>query len=78
MLKTVVAREWIIFALCLGLGGHVALGLILHAPALWSWSHAGRQGLLVGVSLYVGVQLVRSVWWVLKGKGAPDEAGTGG
>ena len=39
-------REWIIFALCLGVGGHVALGVVLHAPELWPWSTAGFYGLL--------------------------------
>ena len=64
-----IAREWIIFAVCLGLGGHIVLGLILHAPELWSWSNAGVHGLLVGLSVYVVVQLSRSLWWLMKGRG---------
>ncbi len=28
-------QEWIIFALCLGVGGHIALGVIMHDPNLW-------------------------------------------
>nr|MBI3612694.1 hypothetical protein [Nitrospirota bacterium] len=64
-----MVREWIIFAICLGLGGHIALGLILHAPDLWSWQHAGLRGLLIGLTVYVAVQLIRSFWWVVKGRG---------
>ena len=66
--RTTIAREWIIFAICLGFGGHVVLGLILHAPELWPWRDAGVRGLLVGLSVYVAVQLCRSVWWVMKGR----------
>ncbi len=68
-----MVREWIIFAICLGVGGHIALGLILHAPDLWSWQNAGLRGLLIGLTVYVAVQLARSIWWVLKGRG---KAGT--
>ena len=66
--KSALIREWIIFALSFGLGGHVVLGLMLHAPERWPWSEAGTRGLLVGLSVYVGVQLLRSLWWVLGGK----------
>ncbi|MDE3020116.1 MAG: hypothetical protein KGO52_15655 [Nitrospirota bacterium] len=68
-----MVREWIIFAICLGLGGHIALGLILHAPDLWSWQNAGSRGLLIGLAVYVTVQVIRSIWWVVKGRG---KAGT--
>jgi hypothetical protein len=61
-------REWIIFALCLGLGGHVALGIILHRPESWPWGEAGLRGLLVGLGIYVVVQLLRSLWWVARGR----------
>lgn len=71
--KVAIAREWIIFALCLGLGGHVVLGLILHAPDQWPWSNAGVQGLLIGLSLYVAVQLLRSLWWVCREKVKRDQ-----
>lgn len=64
-----MVREWIIFAICLGLGGHIALGLILHTPDLWPWQDAGLRGLLIGLTVYVAVQLVRSFWWVAKGRG---------
>ena len=56
-----MAREWIIFAICLGLGGHIALGVMLHAPDLWPWSRAGLYGLLSGLALYGAVQLGRSI-----------------
>jgi hypothetical protein len=70
---TTMVREWIIFAICLGLGGHIALGLILHAPDLWSWQNAGLRGLLVGLAVYATVQAGRSLWWVVKGR---SKAGT--
>lgn len=57
-----LAREWIVFALCLGAGGHLALGFVLHAPDLWPWSRAGLYGLLSGFAIYAGVQVVRFVW----------------
>lgn len=57
-----LAREWIIFALCLGAGGHLALGFVLHAPDLWPWSRAGLYGLLSGLVIYGFVQVVRFVW----------------
>lgn len=55
-------REWIIFALCLGVGGHVALGFVLHAPELWPWSRAGLNGLLSGLAIYAVVQISRVIW----------------
>ncbi len=57
-----LAREWIIFALCLGAGGHLALGFVLHAPDLWPWSRAGLYGLLSGLVIYALVQVVRFLW----------------
>ncbi len=71
--RTTVIREWIIFALCVGLGGHVVLGLILHAPEHWPWSHAGGYGILVGLFLYVVVQGLRSLMWVLRGRGKREQ-----
>jgi hypothetical protein len=56
-------REWIIFALCLGVGGHIALAFVLHAPDLWPWQRAGFYGLLSGVAVYVAVQATR---WLSK------------
>lgn len=55
-------REWIIFALCLGIGGHIALGFLLHAPELWPWRRAGLYGLLSGLAVYALVQVIRVVW----------------
>jgi len=55
-------REWIIFALCLGVGGHVALGVMLHAPELWPWSTAGFYGLVSGLAIYAVVQGARGLW----------------
>lgn len=59
-------REWIIFTLCLGLGGHIALGFVLHAPELWPWSRAGLYGLLSGLAVYAFVQLSRWLWGYLR------------
>ena len=59
-------REWIIFALCLGVGGHVALGVMLHAPDLWPWSTAGFYGVLSGLAIYVVVQGSRGLWKVFR------------
>lgn len=64
--KTAIGREWIIFALSIGSGGHVVLGLALHTPDLWPWNKAGIYGLLTGFSVYVAVQLLRSVWWIIR------------
>lgn len=55
-------REWIIFALSLGVGGHIALAFVLHAPELWPWSRAGLYGLLSGLAVYVVVQVSRLIW----------------
>ena len=67
-----MVREWIIFALCLGLGGHIALAVVLHAPERWPWSHAGLYGLIVGVAVYVSVQLIRTLWWAVRGRSKAD------
>ena len=65
--KSRLIREWIVFALCLGLGGHIALAVVLHAPERWPWSHAGLYGLVLGVGAYVAVQLIRTLRWALRG-----------
>lgn len=67
-------REWIIFALCLGVGGHIALGVMLHAPDLWPWSTAGFYGLLSGLMVYAVVQGGRVIWRILRP--APNAAPT--
>jgi hypothetical protein len=45
-------QEWIIFAFCLGVGGHIALGVAMHAPGLWPWSTTGFYSLLSGLVVY--------------------------
>jgi hypothetical protein len=55
-------REWIVFALCLGFGGHIALAFVLHAPEVWPWSRAGLYGIFSGLVVYALVQLVRFLW----------------
>jgi hypothetical protein len=65
--KHTVIREWIIFAISVGLGGHIALGIILHAPGVWPWPRAGSFALLLGLAVYLVVQLGRSLWWLVKG-----------
>lgn len=59
-------REWIIFALCLGAGGHLALAIVLHAPESWPWPQAGLAGLLMGFGCYLGVQALRIVWRMVR------------
>ena len=44
----------------------MALGVMLHAPDLWSVSEAGLNGLYVGLGIYVAVQIIRSFWWLRK------------
>ena len=61
-------REWIIFALCLGVGGHIALGFVLHAPERWPWSRAGLYGLLSGLAVYALVQASRLIWKAVRKK----------
>jgi hypothetical protein len=63
-----LVREWAVLALCLGVGGHIALAVVLHAPERWPWSHAGLYGLVLGMGVYVAVQLVRTLWWVVRGR----------
>jgi hypothetical protein len=72
-----MVREWIIFALCLGLGGHIALGIILHAPEVWPWQDAGMRGLLIGLSCYVAVQVMRSLWWLIRGRARSNRESPG-
>ncbi|HSB43420.1 MAG TPA: hypothetical protein VLD60_00325 [Nitrospira sp.] len=71
-------REWIIFALCLGVGGHIALGVVLHAPELWPWSTAGFYGLLSGLAVYAGAQGIRGLWKLLKSSPQASTKGPSG
>ena len=72
-----LAREWIIFALCLGAGGHLALGFVLHAPDLWPWSRAGLYGLLSGLVIYILVQMLRFLWSRVHAKQSDQEQDAG-
>ena len=67
-----VIREWIIVALCIGLGAHVTLGLVLHGQEGWSGATYATYGILISLSIYVLVQLGRSVWWWLKVEGSAE------
>lgn len=64
--KKKVIREWIILALCVGLGAHVTLGMVLHGQEGWSGATYATYGILISLSIYVLVQLGRSVWWWLR------------
>ena len=64
--KSHYVREWVIFALCLGLGAHLALGVVLHAPEIWPISNLWWYGIILAISFYVLVQFSRSVYWLLK------------
>lgn len=59
-------REWIVFALCLGAGGHLALAFVIHSPESWPWPRAGVTGLLMGFGLYAVVQGLRLLWRLLR------------
>lgn len=63
MQKTLI-KEWALLALSLGAGGHVALAYMLHAPDLWPLNKMGLYGFLIGLSVYVALQVFRSIWWV--------------
>ena len=70
--KSRAIREWIVFSLCLGIGAHIVLGLILHSPELWPLKSIWVYGLLIPFSVYVIVQLGRSLWWWLRGVSDSD------
>lgn len=55
-------REWIIFALCLGIGGHIALGVVMHIPGFWPWNTTGFYALLCGLAVYGLVRAARAGW----------------
>ncbi len=65
-------REWIVLALCLALGAHVALGVLLHGSLGWPTETYGFYGIAFGVVIYVVVQVSRSVWWLMRGKSKPS------
>ncbi len=66
--KKTIIREWIVLAICLGLGAHVALGVLLHGSLGWPTESYGLYGIFFGIFIYVVVQVSRSVWWVWKGQ----------
>ena len=71
--KKTVFRECIVFAVSIGAGAHIALGLILHSPDTWDWNHTAVHVTLIGLSVYVFIQIARSCWWLFKGrKGGPQ------
>ncbi len=66
--KKTMIREWIVLAICLGLGAHVALGFLLHGNLDWPTEAYGLYGIFFGIMIYVVVQVGRSIWWVWKGR----------
>lgn len=64
--KSKAIREWIIFTLSIGLGAHIVLGLMLHSPERWPLRSLWIYGILISVSVYIVVQVIRSVWWLVK------------
>ncbi len=64
--KASMAREWIIFALSFGLGGHVALGFVLHNPSPERWQAMGWNAVFFGVFVYVAVQAGRSIYLAIR------------
>jgi hypothetical protein len=64
--KAVWAREWIIFAISIGLGGHVALGVVLHDPSPRQWQDIGWNVVFFGLFIYVLFQGGRSLFLVLR------------
>lgn len=66
--KSALAREWIIFALSFGLGGHVALGFVLHNPAPDRWQGLGWNVVFFGLFVYVAVQAGRSIYTAVRSR----------
>jgi len=64
--KTVVAREWIIFSLSVGLGGHLALGFLLHNSTPDHWQEVGGKAALFGLFVYVAVQASRAIFFAYR------------
>ncbi len=64
--KKTVFREWIVFAVSMGAGAHIALGMILHSPDTWDWNHTAIYTTLIGLSVYVVIQISRFSWWFFK------------
>ena len=72
--KTVVAREWIIFALSFGLGGHIALGFMLHNSTPERWQTIGWKAVFFGLFVYIAVQVGRSIFLAIRSHRAKRDA----
>jgi len=72
--KTVVAREWIIFALSFGLGGHIALGFMLHNSTPERWQTIGWKAMFFGLFVYVAVQAGRSIFLAIRSRHTKHDA----
>jgi hypothetical protein len=72
--KVALAREWVIFALSFGLGGHVALGFVLHNPSPERWQTMGWNAVFFGLFVYVAVQAGRSIFLVIRSRRAKRDA----
>jgi len=73
--KAIWAREWIIFALSIGLGGHVALGIVLHDPSPKQWQDIGWNVVFFGFFIYILFQAARSVFIVVRARRANRQQG---
>ena len=62
-----IVREWMVLAICFGLGAHLALGFLLHGSLDWPVEYYGYYGFFWGLFIYVVVQISRSIWRVVKG-----------
>lgn len=74
--KSNAIREWIIFSISVGVGAHIVLGLMLHSPDDWPTESLWVYGLLISLSVYVVVQLSRSLWWVFRSNSRSDLSDT--
>ena len=72
--KVSLAREWIIFTLSIGVGGHIALGLVLHDPSR-QWQEMGWNALFIGLFVYVAVQAGRSIVCAVRSRGTNRSPG---
>jgi hypothetical protein len=72
--KAIWIREWIIFALSIGLGAHVALGLILHDSAPRPAQDMAWNALLIGLIIYAVFQAGRSVFLFLRARRPKPDA----
>jgi hypothetical protein len=71
--KTAMAREWIIFALSFGLGGHIALGFMLHNSTPERWQAIGWKAVFFGLFVYVAVQAGRSIFLAIRARRAKHD-----